>query len=55
MNLRKEKKTFFITLDQLDNFFKRIIRLAQMFCGEGEGGGESHFCRLIIKTLNIYI
>ena len=39
MNLRKEKKkTFFITLDQLDNFFKRIIRLAQMFCG-GKGGG----------------
>ena len=39
MNLRKEKKkTFFITLDQLDNFFKRIIRLAQMFCGEGGGG-----------------
>ena len=34
----KEKKTFFITLDQLDNILKRIIALAQIF-----GGTKSHF------------
>ena len=35
MNVRKKKKkkTFSITLDQLDNFFKSIIGLAQIFGG----------------------
>ena len=46
----KKKKTFSITLDQLDNFFKSIIGLAQIF-----EGAKSDFYRLIIEMLNIYI
>ena len=48
--MRERKKKFSIILDQLDNFFKSIMELTQIF-----EGAKFHFYRLIIKMLNIYI